>query len=201
MQLCLACYFLSAHGSAGHWGLSKIGSNEPLVELTASASILFCYSRVTCRVSKAEWDFWNHSGLFCFAMSLEDSSGLRTLGSLQLWSAAFLLEKQASLWLAGLWSFKHFTGIKRVSNIIAILPTCVWDCVCVVVVVYVCVCTLGGGLRLMSGVFSWLPFPLFFFQNEFPWTHSSSIQFRLNELQARIAGLQSVPRVLRILEI
>lgn len=163
MQLCLACYFLLAHGSAGHWGLSKIGSNEPLVELTASTSILFCYSRVTCRVSKAEWDFWNHSGLFCLAMSLEDSSGLRTLESLQLWSAAFLLEKQASLWLAGLLSFKHFLGKKGVSKIIAILPTCVWNCVCVLLLLlYMCVCTLGGGLRLMSGVFSWLSFLLFF---------------------------------------
>lgn len=52
----------------------------------------------------------------------------------------------------------------------------------------------------MSGVFSWLPFPLFF-KTEFLWTHSSSVQFRLNELQARITGMQSVPRVLRILKI
>lgn len=44
MQLYLACKFLLAHGSAGHWGLSKIVSNEPLMELTASTNILFCYS-------------------------------------------------------------------------------------------------------------------------------------------------------------
>lgn len=135
-------------------------------------------------------------------MPLKDSSGLRTLGSLQLWSAAFLLEKQASLWLAGLRSFKHFIGKKRVNNIIAILPTCVWDCVCVLLLLYMCVYAHwveAWGWCQVS--FLDCPSLYFFFQNEFLWTHSSSIQFRLNELQARIAGLQSVPRVLRILEI